>query len=132
MIDFENDNPYAAPVSADNRTTDDNNLSEKALQYLRSARKWAIFVGIMSILFVLLSVLAMFSNPFYLFVAVIAGLVACFSLQYAQHVGNIQTTCDNEQLLPCLSSSTKLLQVHAICGIVLLTLSLIGFILMLI
>ena len=109
MIDFQKDNPYAAPVSVDNHTFD-GNINEGALRYLRSASRWAVFVVIMSILFIPLFVM---------------GLVTWFSLQYIRSARNVQTARNNEQLLPCLSSSTALLKVHAICLIIFLVLTII-------
>lgn len=124
MIDFQKDNPYAAPVSVDNHTFD-GNINEGALRYLRSASRWAVFVVIMSILFIPLFVIAMFSQPFYIFAVLVMGLVTWFSLQYIRSARNVQTARNNEQLLPCLSSSTALLKVHAICLIIFLVLTII-------
>ncbi|MBR7001179.1 MAG: hypothetical protein IKI11_00725 [Neisseriaceae bacterium] len=128
-IDFENDNPYAPPKSS-GEIAYEGGINSQALQYLRSARKWALFVAIMSILSVVLFVISIFAEPVYIIAAVIVGAFAYFSLQYAQHANHIQTTHDNEQLLQCLSSSTRLLQVHAISIIISLMLTVIGIIAM--
>ena len=124
-IDFENDNPYAPPQSS-GEIAYEGGINSQALQYLSSARKWALFVAIMSILSTLLFLIAMFDNPLYIIVALVAGVFAWFSLKYAQHANNIQATNDSEQLSQCLSSSTKLMIIQAVCLIIMLILTVIS------
>ena len=126
-IDFENDNPYAPPKSS-GEIAYEGGINSQALQYLRSARKWALFVAIMSILSTILFFIAMFSEPVYIIAALVTGVFAWFSLKYTQHANNIQTANDSEQLSQCLSSSTKLMIIQAVCLIIISILSVIGFI----
>ena len=128
-IDFENDNPYAPPKSS-GEIAYEGGINSQALQYLRSARKWALFVAIMSILSTILFLIAMFDKPFYIVLALVAGVFAWFSLKYAQHANNIQMTSNDENLSQCLSSSTKLMIVQAVCLIILLILTIIGLVVM--
>ena len=125
MIDFENDNPYTPPQSS-GEIEDNEGINSQALQYLNSARKWALFVAIMSILSTILFFIALFAEPFYIIFALITGVFAYFSLQYAKHANNIQMTSNEEDLSQCLSSSTKLMIVQAVCLIILLILTIIG------
>lgn len=128
-IDFENDNPYAPPKSS-GEIAYEGGINSQALQYLRSARKWALFVAIMSILSTILFFIALFAEPFYIIFALITGVFAYFSLQYAKHANNIQMTSNDENLSQCLSSSTKLMIVQAVCLIILLILTIIGLVVM--
>lgn len=128
-IDFENDNPYAPPKSS-GEIAYEGGINSQALQYLRSARKWALFVAIMSILSTILFFIALFAEPFYIIFALITGVFAYFSLQYAKHANNIQMTSNEEDLSQCLSSSTKLMIVQAVCLIILLILTIIGLVVM--
>lgn len=125
MIDFENDNPYAPPQSS-GEIAYDGGINSQALQYLNSARKWALFVAIMSFLFVLLIVVALVLEPSNIVGTVIniliTGLVGWFSLKYTQHAKNIQNTHNGEELSQCLSASTAVLKVYGIYFIVCLTL----------
>lgn len=131
-IDFENDNPYAPPQSS-GEVAYDGGINSQALQYLNSARKWALFVAIMSFLFVLLIVVSIIIEPNNIFSAVIniliTGLVGWFSWKYTQHAKNIQNTHNSEELSQCLSSSTAILKVYGIYFIVCLTLFALIFIL---
>ncbi len=127
MIDFENDNPYTPPQSS-GEIEDNEGINSQALQYLNSARKWALFVAIMSILSTILFFIALFAESFYIIFALITGVFAYFSLQYAKHANNIQMTSNEEDLSQCLSSSTKLMIVQAVSLIIASIMVLIGFI----
>lgn len=116
MIDFENDNPYAPPSSSGG-VHYDGQISNTALQYLDSARKWSLFYVIMMVLMILVS---LFSNQdiasiFAAFINIaIYGALGFFAWKYTQNARLIQIQSTTEQLAQCVSSLNTILIINGV------------------
>ena len=119
-IDFENDNPYAPPVSS-GEINYGGNLNSQALQYLRSAGKWALFYAIMTVLFLVLSLFGIdgIEDIIGLIINfVIMGFIAFYAWKYAQSAKLIQTNPNTEQLAQGTSSLNKILIINGVLFII--------------
>ncbi|MBO4576647.1 MAG: hypothetical protein J5680_05995 [Neisseriaceae bacterium] len=119
-IDFENDNPYAPPQSS-GEITYDGNINSQALQYLRSAGKWALFYAIMTALLILISLFGIqsFADIIGLLInIVIYGMLAFFAWKYAQNAKLIQTNTNTEQLAQCTSPLNTILIINGVLFII--------------
>ncbi|MBQ9182695.1 MAG: hypothetical protein IJ187_02925 [Neisseriaceae bacterium] len=134
MIDFENDNPYAPPVSSGEQVYE-GNINSSALQYLSSAGKWALFYAIMTALLILVSFFGIegVADIFGILInIVIYGMLAFFAWKYAQNAKLIQTNPNTEQLAQCTSPLNTILIINGVLFILALVLAALGLLLLLI
>lgn len=120
MIDFENDNPYAPPKNS-GEITYEGNINSQALQYLRSAGKWALFFAIMTVVCFVLSLFGIdgIEDVIGLIInLVIMGFIAFYAWKFAQNAKLIQTNPNTEQLAQGTSSLNKILIINGVLFII--------------
>ena len=120
MIDFENDNPYAPPVSSGEQVYE-GNINSSALQYLNSASKWALFYAVMTALFLVLAVFSIsgVGDIFGLIINfVISGFLAFYAWKYAQNAKLMQSNANIEQLAQGTQSLNMILIINGVLFII--------------